>query len=56
MGQLIKVSIIMGVFNPSDRDRFLRAVASLIGQTFSRWDLILYDDGSDPAHQPLIRG
>lgn len=42
----VKISVVMGVFNPQDSGRFFRAVDSVIQQSFSEWELILYDDGS----------
>lgn len=46
MNKQVKVSVIMGVFNPGDRERFLRAVRSIVRQSFTDWELLLYDDGS----------
>lgn len=39
------VSVIMGSFEPR-WDRLRRAVSSLVGQTWERWELLLWDDGS----------
>ncbi len=40
------ISIIMSVYNPQNPKRLRRAVRSLINQTFTDWELLLYDDGS----------
>lgn len=45
MKQKIKVSVIMGVYNPQ-QERLLEAVQSIIKQSLPDWELILYDDGS----------
>ena len=45
MGEIVQISVIMGVYNPKDPERFFRAVRSIVSQTFSDWELILYDDG-----------
>lgn len=47
MKDRVKISIIMGTYNPTDKDRLFRAVRSLIFQSFPDWELILYDDGSN---------
>lgn len=49
------ISVIMGVYNPSKQKRFLQSVESIVRQTVSDWELILYDDGSDPGYRPLFR-
>lgn len=46
MKELRKVSIVMGVYNPSDLRRFMAAVNSVIRQSMTDWELLLYDDGS----------
>ena len=50
-----KISVIMSVFNPERKDLFFRAVNSIIHQTFTDWELILYDDGSEKESERLIR-
>lgn len=48
----MKVSIIVPVFRT---ERTLtRCVESLQAQTFTQWELILVDDGSDDVHQPYV--
>ena len=47
------VSVIIPTFN---RPALLReAVRSVLSQTFSRWEIIIVDNGSDSCFQPLIR-
>ena len=48
------VSVIIGTFNPKE-EQLLKAVRSVIDQTFSDWEMILYDDGSDPDAAETIR-
>lgn len=56
MKNSVKISIAMGVYNPADKKRFYRAVRSVIGQTFTDWELLLYDDGSEPEFAAVITG
>ena len=47
----IKISVIMGVYNPASQERLFRSVQSVIDQSFAEWELLLYDDGSQaPLH------
>lgn len=55
MKNSVSVSIIMGVYNPRNPVRFLRAVHSIIEQSLTDWELLLCDDGSDAAHTAVIR-
>lgn len=55
MGEIVQISVIMGVYNPKDPERFFRAVRSIVSQTFSDWELILYDDGSEEPYRQTIR-
>lgn len=55
MKNKVKISIIMGVYNPKNKKQFLRAVNSIIRQSFRSWELLLYDDGSDEPYAKLIR-
>lgn len=50
----IKVSVIMGVYNP-DEKQLAKAVDSIIGQTMQEWELLLYDDGSSAEGAAIIR-
>lgn len=55
MGSKVKVSVIMGVYNPKEERRFFAAVDSVIHQSFPDWELILYDDGSGQPYAEWIR-
>lgn len=56
MRNKITVSVIMGVFNPADKNRLFEAVDSIIRQSFHDWELILYDDGSEDTYRSVIEG
>lgn len=45
-GSAVKISIIMGIWNPEPSD-LNRCIGSLIHQHFQSWELLLYDDGSN---------
>lgn len=51
----VEISVIMGVYNPSSRKYFFKAVQSIIAQTFTAWEMIIYDDGSNEAGASMIR-
>lgn len=51
----VKISIIMGVFNPVHGEWLQAAVQSLIDQTMTEWELILCDDGSDEKYVERIQ-
>lgn len=53
-GGAVKISIIMGVWNP-DPSGLSRCIDSLIGQKFQSWELLLYDDGSSREIRGNIR-
>lgn len=55
MEETVKISVLMSVYNPSDRQYFFQAVRSIINQTFQDWEMILYDDGSASEYEPVIR-
>ena len=44
----VGVSVIMGVYNQRNREILTAAVDSILRQTFSDFEYIIYDDGSDP--------
>ena len=43
------VSVLMGVYNEKDRSHVMQAIDSVLGQTYSDFELIICDDGSDRA-------
>lgn len=51
----VKISVLMSVYNPSDKTILDRAVRSIIGQTFREWEMILYDDGSEEKYISAIQ-
>lgn len=50
----IKISVIMGVYNPQKSEQLIHAVQSIIHQTFRDWEMLLYDDGSAPQYKEII--
>lgn len=48
------ISVIMGTFNPK-KTELERAVDSIINQTFTDWEMLLYDDGSTEISGRMIR-
>lgn len=50
-----EISILMCVYNPTEETQLRAAVCSMIQQTFSDWEMLLYDDGSDAVHQQMIQ-
>lgn len=42
-----KVSVIMGIYNQRDQEILLKAVDSVLQQTFRDFEFIIYNDGSD---------
>lgn len=51
----IEISVIMGVYNPKSREQLMAAVESIVNQTFQNWEMLLYDDGSEPIYIPVIQ-
>ena len=51
----VKISVIMGVFNPAKKKLFYRAVKSIIKQNFKYWEFIIYDDGSKEEYIKRIQ-
>ena len=43
---MLKVSVIMGVYNCKNVDALYRSVKSIINQTYKDWEFIICDDGS----------
>ncbi len=50
----IKVSIIMGVYNPEHEEWLKASICSMIDQSLTEWEMILYDDGSDAVYKERI--
>lgn len=50
----VEISVIMGVYNPTDKGQFFQAIQSIVDQSFTSWELILRDDGSDEKYRELI--
>lgn len=48
------ISVILCVYNPQ-KEQLLQAVESIIHQTFTDWEMILYDDGSEERFDRVIR-
>ncbi|MBX9229548.1 glycosyltransferase family 2 protein [Coprococcus catus] len=48
------ISVIMGVYNPSDYNQLEEAVNSILNQTFKDFEFIIYDDGNDEVTAKVI--
>ena len=48
-----KVSVIMGIYNCETT--LPKAIESIIGQTYTNWELILCDDGSSDGTYAVAR-
>ncbi len=48
-----QVSVLLCVYNP-EKGELTQAVKSIIRQTFTEWEMILYDDGSDSVYMEYI--
>ena len=46
MGESVKVTVAMGVYEPRNLEQLRLAVGSILDQTCGDWELLLYDDGS----------
>ncbi|WP_340004655.1 glycosyltransferase [Paenibacillus sp. FSL K6-0276] len=42
-----KISVVMGVYNPSNKEMLLQAINSILNQTYSDFEFIICDDGSN---------
>lgn len=51
----VGVSVLMSVYNPNNREYLFQAMRSIINQTFSDWEMILYNDGSDECYESAIQ-
>ena len=43
----IAISVVMGVYNIHDKDVLYSAIRSILDQTFTDFEFIIYNDGSD---------
>lgn len=43
-----EISVIMGIYNQWNKEHLDQAIMSVLGQSFGNFELILYNDGSDP--------
>ena len=50
-----EISIIMGVYNQFDKDVLLAAVYSILNQSLTDFEFIIYDDGSYPEAAELLK-
>ena len=48
-----KISVIMSTFNPKELE-LSRSVQSIIDQSYTSWELLIYDDGSDSEGREII--
>ena len=57
MGKIdpVTVSVIMGVYNQTDNAALTLAVDSILGQTLTDFEFLIYDDGSHPEGAALLR-
>ncbi len=51
----IEISVIMGVYNQKDRRALEQAVDSILDQTFTAFEFLIYDDGSCMEEAETIR-
>lgn len=47
-GKNPEISVIMSIYNQKDQNRLEKAIMSILRQTFTDFEFIIYDDGSDP--------
>lgn len=50
-----QISVIMCVYNP-EKIWLEQAVDSIVGQTFTDWEMFIYDDGSKKEYSYIIKG
>lgn len=51
----VKISVVMGLYNPKNREHLRQALLSIVHQTMNDWEMILCDDGSDEDCAGTIR-
>lgn len=49
------LSVIMGVYNQKNKEELYRAVDSVLKQSYSEFEFIIYDDGSEEAEASLLK-
>lgn len=50
----VKVSVIMGVYNPASKEQLMQAMYSIEHQSMQDWEMIICDDGSEPEKSSWI--
>ena len=50
----VKVSVIMSVYDPHPFSQLEKAVESVMGQTLTEWELLIYNDGSHEEYRERI--
>lgn len=50
-----RISVIMGIYNQKDRKALQQAVDSILQQTFSDFEFLIYDDGSDKEEAQFVK-
>ena len=51
----IEISVVMGVFNPENEEQLFQSVTSIINQSFQKWELFIYNDGSLEQYEKLFQ-
>ena len=51
----IKVSVIMGVYNTSNRDMLQKSILSILNQTYKNFEFIICDDGSTDNTLDIVK-
>lgn len=50
-----KISVIMGVYNPKDKQNFRKSIESILNQTYSNLEFIICDDNSDDETNKILQ-
>lgn len=51
----VSISVIMGAYNPKDKNELNEAIDSILQQTYGDFEFLIYDDGSDAAGEELLK-